>query len=142
MNRLIEHIQSGHYDAANGVLEEAMKRKLKSTLHASKKKLAARYAKLEGFAKAEISEDVSELDEARVGIVKARIRGGKIQRRKKVSLVPGMTMRGGSLVRMSVTERRKRRMGARRAKVKVRAKRSQMLRKRKISLMKRSRLGL
>lgn len=80
--------------------------------------------------------------EARVKIIKARIRGGKVQRRKRVSNVPGMTLRGGKLVRMSPTERRKRRMGARKAKIKRRAKLARALQKRKRSLQKRKRLGL
>jgi hypothetical protein len=90
-----------------------------------------------------ISESSGEkLDEARVAIIKARIRGGKIQRRKKVSLVPGMTLRGGTLTRMSPSERRRRKMGAKKAARKSKQKRSQMLRKRKLSLMKRQRLGI
>ena len=86
--------------------------------------------------------DGEKLDEARIGIVRARIRGGKIQRRKKVSLVPGMTMRGGTLTRMSPSERRRRKMGAKKGARKSKQKRSQMLRKRKLSLMKRQRLGI
>lgn len=84
---------------------------------------------------------VQKLDEARIKLVKLRIRGGKIQRRKKVSNVKGMTIRGGRLTRMTAGERRRRKMGARRAAIKARGKRSQVLRKRKMSLMKRKRLG-
>ena len=83
-----------------------------------------------------------KLDEARINIVKARVRGGVIQRRKRVSNVPGMTLRGGQLTRMSAAERRARKLGAKRAARKSRAKKSQMLRKRKMSLMKRQRLGI
>lgn len=83
-----------------------------------------------------------ELDEARVSIVKARVRGGKIQRRKKVSNVPGMTLRGGTLKRMSAAERRRRKMGARKGKLKRKAKLSRSLMKRKRSLQKRKSLGL
>lgn len=90
---------------------------------------------------AQFEEDV-ELKEARINIVKARIRGGKIQRRKRVSNVPGMTLRGGQLKRMSAAERRARKLGAKRAKLKTRGKQAQILRKRKVSLQKRQRLGL
>lgn len=83
-----------------------------------------------------------QLDEARFKIVKARIRGGKIQRRRKVSNVPGMTFRGGKLTRMSPTERRRRKMGARRGKIKRKAKMSRALMKRKRSMMKRRSMGL
>jgi hypothetical protein len=93
-------------------------------------------------AVADYMEGDDKLDEARIAIVKARIRGGKIQRRKKVSLVPGMTLRGGKLTRMSPAERRARKMGARKGARKSRQKQSQSLRKRKLSLMKRKRLGI
>ena len=87
-------------------------------------------------------EDKDSLHEARVAIVKARIRGGKIQRRKKVSNVPGFTLRGGQLTRMSAAERRRRKLGAKKAARKSRMKKTQMLRKRRMSLMKRQRLGI
>ena len=90
----------------------------------------------------EDDDDEKELDEARINIVRARVRGGKVQRRKKVSNVPGMTLRGGTLKRMSAAERRRRKMGARRGKVKRRAKLSRSLMKRKRSLQKRKSLGL
>jgi len=87
-------------------------------------------------------EEKEELDEARVNIVRARVRGGKVQRRKKVSNVPGMTLRGGTLKRMSAAERRRRKMGARKGKMKRKAKLSRSLMKRKRSLQKRKSLGL
>jgi hypothetical protein len=98
--------------------------------------------------KAEITDEMFELDEAnvqrmgRTKLIRVRIRGGKVQRRKKVSAVKGYTMRGGKLTRMSAQERRKRKMGARKAKFKRRAKMSQSLRKRRRSLMKRRAMGL
>lgn len=82
------------------------------------------------------------LEEARINIVKARIRGGQIQRRKKVSNVPGMTLRGGKLTRMSAMERRRRKLGAKKAARKVKGKMTRILMKRKRSLQKRQRLGL
>lgn len=81
------------------------------------------------------------MEKVRVKIVKLRIRGGKIQRRKKVSNVPGMTLRGNRLVRMSPTERRNRRMGQRKGKIKRKTKIQRTLQKRKRSLQKRKRLG-
>ena len=83
-----------------------------------------------------------ELDEARVKLIKARVRNGKIQRRKKVSNVPGMTLRGGRLKRMSPKERRDRRMGQKRGKIKRRAKMHMAIMKRKRSLRKRATIGL
>jgi hypothetical protein len=78
----------------------------------------------------------------RTKVVKVRIRGGKVQRRKKVSAVKGFTLRGGKLVRMSPAERIRRKMGARKAKVKRRAKLARSLIKRRRSLMKRKSMGL
>ena len=92
-----------------------------------------------GALKNRMSEET--LEEARVNVVKLRVRGGKIQRRQKVSGVPGMTFRGGKLERMSAAERRRRKLGAMKAARKSKAKKSQTLRKRKMSLMKRARLG-
>lgn len=89
-----------------------------------------------------VKEEDEQLDEARINIVKARVRGGKVQRRKKVSNVPGMTIRGGQLKRMSAAERRRRKMGARKGKMKRKAKMTRTLMKRKRSLQKRKSLGL
>jgi hypothetical protein len=89
-----------------------------------------------------LEEETEQLDEApRVGVVKLRVRGGKVERRKKVSNVPGMTLRGGKLTRMSPAERRRRKLGAVKAARKTKAKKAQIMRKRKISLQKRARLG-
>jgi len=93
-------------------------------------------------AVADYMEGEGQLDEARVNIVKARIRGGVVQRRQRVSNVPGMTIRGGQLVRMSASERRARKLGAKKAARKTKTKQTQILRKRKMSLMKRQRLGI
>lgn len=87
-------------------------------------------------------ETEEQLDEARFKIVKARVRGGKIQRRKKVATQPGFTYRGGKLTRMSPVERRRRKLGAKRGKIKRRSKMARALQKRKRSLMKRRTIGL
>jgi len=78
---------------------------------------------------------------ARIKLVKLRIRNGQVQRRKKVSNVPGFTLRSGKMTRMSPTERRNRKMGAKRGKIKRRTKMVQILRKRQRSVLKRKRLG-
>jgi hypothetical protein len=90
------------------------------------------------FAKEENSIEEDSLDEAGpTRIIRARIRNGKLQRRKKVATRPGYTIRGGKLVRMSPAERRKRKLGARKGKMKRRAKAAISNRKRAISLKKR-----
>lgn len=78
----------------------------------------------------------------RTKLIRLRVRKGKVQRRKKFSTVKGYTIRGGRVVRMSALERLHRKRGARRAKIKIRTKRNQILRKRKISLRKRRAMGL
>jgi hypothetical protein len=78
----------------------------------------------------------------RTKLVKVRVRKGKIQRRKKLSAVKGYTIRGGKLTRMMPQERRHRKLSAKRSKIKRRAKLRQALRKRKISLRKRTAMGL
>ena len=83
-----------------------------------------------------------ELAEANFKIVRAWVRGGKIQRKKKVSTRPGYTIRGGKLVRMSSSERMKRKRGARKGKSKRKAKLARSLMKRKRSMRKRQSLGV
>lgn len=162
MKHLVEKIVSKQYDDANDLLNEEMATIVRRKLNEMKKACAARMeqnthdermrrlrmdvlededmdAKLN--KQSNMQED-EQIDEARIAVVKARIRGGKIQRRKKVSNVPGMTLRGGQLVRMSPAERRARKMGAKKAARKSRQKQAQAMRKRKLSLMKRKRLGI
>ena len=88
-----------------------------------------------------------ELFEAsRWRIVRARIRNGKVQRRKKVSNIKGFTFRkkGGQtrFIRITATEKLRRRMGARRAKIKRRGKKSQIRLKMRRSLRRRRSIGL
>lgn len=94
---------------------------------------------------AEMYDVVIEGNVLRMGrtkMVKVRIRKGKIQRRKKVSAIKGYTIRGGKMTRMTPMERRHRMMGAKRSKFKRRAKLRQSLRKRRMSLRKRTAMGL
>lgn len=92
-----------------------------------------------------VREIIAEANVQRMGrmkVVRARVRGGKVQRRKKLSAVKGYTVRGGKLVRMSSAERLRRRISQRKAKIKRRAKLARALIKRKRSLRKRKSLGL
>jgi hypothetical protein len=98
--------------------------------------------------KAKMALEMFDLDEGnvqrmgRMKMVRVRIRKGKVQRRRKVSAVKGFTMRHGQMIRMSPMERRHRKMAARLSKFKRRAKLGQALRKRKMSLRRRSSMGL
>ena len=78
----------------------------------------------------------------RIKIIKIRIRNGKVQRRKKVSNVKGYRLNAGKLTRMSSTEKRNRKLGARRAKIKRRGEKSRIRIKMKRALRKRASLGL
>ena len=94
---------------------------------------------------AELYEQLDEANVLKMGrtkMIKVRVRKGKIQRRKKFSAIKGYTIRAGKLTRMSPQERRHRKMGSRRSKFKRRAKLTQTLRKRRISLRRRGALGL
>ena len=122
------------YEQLNKSANKEKSDKLKSKIKAGHDKLAG--------PKGDLPEETEQIDEARFKIVKARIRGGKVQRRKKVSTQPGMTFRGGKLIRMSPAERRKRKLGARKGKMKRRGKMAMIKRKRQMSIRKRERLGL
>ena len=92
-----------------------------------------------------VREIIAEANVQRMGrkkLIKARVRGGKVQRRKVVSGVKGYTIRGGKLTRMSSAERLRRRIAQRKGKVKRRAKMARALIKRKRSLRRRASLGL
>ena len=92
-----------------------------------------------------VREIIAEANVQRMGrkkLIKARVRGGKVQRRKVVSAVKGYTIRGGKLTRMSASERLRRRIAQRKGKVKRRAKLARALIKRKRSLRRRKSLGL
>jgi hypothetical protein len=90
-------------------------------------------------------EEVNEANVQKMGrtkLIRVRFLGGKLQRRVKKSAIPGFTIRGGKLTRMSPVERRKRKLAARRSKFKRRSKLRQALRKRQMTLRKRKAMGL
>ena len=99
-----------------------------------------------------VAEKISQLQETifeaniqkmgRTKLIRVRIRKGKVQRRIKKSAVPGYTVRGGRLIRMTPMERRHRKMAARRAKFKRKSKLRQAMRKRTVSIRKRKALGV
>jgi hypothetical protein len=145
MKDFVENIFSGKALHAKEILDERLKSLVYERLGQMKMRLVAEMYDEIGV---EVDFDVEELDEAnitrqgRTKIVRVRIRGGKVQRRKKLSAVKGYTIRGGKLTRMSSQERRHRKMAARRAKVKRRGKLRQALRKRKMSLRRRKAMGV
>lgn len=163
MSNLINSIVDRNFVEADSIVSEAVELIMAKKLEEAKKMCAAKmdeqipaFMGAEGSNAVKLRRDVLEeddieeekdldeeqIDEARIKIVKARIRGGKIQRRKKVSNVPGMTIRSGKLQRMSAAERRRRKLGARKAVRKRAPKMNRALMKRKRSLMKRKALGI
>jgi hypothetical protein len=133
---LVDCFLSGDLTEARKLIDERIKELFEEKLEIIKNRIVAEESEKLGLTEANIQKM------GRTKIVRVRIRAGKIQRRKKISSVPGYTIRGGRLVRMSAQERRHRKMGARRAKIKIRSKKNQILRKRKISLRKRKALGV
>jgi hypothetical protein len=144
---IVQAIFDRNYDHAGKILEESFINLLERKMCEAKKRVAAKMEcampslpSVEN-AKNSLSEE-DELHEGRIRVIKARMRNGKIQRRKKVSNVPGMKLIGGQLKRMTASERRARKLGAKKAARTGRGKRSQALRRRKMTLAKKSRLGI
>jgi len=133
MNDFVSKLLAGSLVEARELLEDKLDELIEERLTEEKAKMA-----LEMF-------DLDEGNVQKMGrmkLVRVRIRKGKVQRRRKVSGVKGFTLRGGKMIRMSPMERRNRKMAARRSKFKRRAKLGQALRKRKMSLRRRSSMGL
>lgn len=134
MSSFVSKLLSNNLVEARNEIEDRLKNLVAEKINQIKLRLAA-----------EMYDVVVEGNILRMGrtkMVKVRVRKGKIQRRKKVSAIKGYTIRGGKMTRMTPMERRHRKMGAKRSKFKRRAKLRQSLRKRRMSLRKRSAMGL
>lgn len=146
MRNFVEKLLSGSNINAREILEQKIRVLIDEKLNQIKVRMATEMYDEIGVEVDFVTEDI--LDEAnvqrmgRTKLIRLRIRGGKIQRRKKLSAVKGYTIRGGKMIRMSAQERRHRKMAARRSKFKRRAKLRQALRKRKLSLRRRKAMGL
>jgi hypothetical protein len=133
---LVNCFLSGNLDEARKLIDERIRELFEEKLELIKERMVAEESEKLGLTEANVQKM------GRMKLVRIRVRAGKVQRRKKLSTVKGYTIRGGKLVRMSSQERRRRKMGARKAKFKIRSKKSQILRKRKISLRKRKAMGI
>jgi hypothetical protein len=143
--KLVESIFTENFNDASENLSESFVEILKQKLAEAKKIVAAKYDVAELAEALQTDEQIDESNIVRMGrmkMIRARIRSGKVQRRVKKSAIPGMRVASGKLVRMTPTEKRKRKMGARRAKIKRHAKLARALMKRRRSLMKRKAMGL
>jgi hypothetical protein len=143
MKDFVSNLISKDMLEAKSILQSKLKEIIEKNLAIIKMRVVAEMCEeLDFDINVILDESKNVTKSGRTKIIRVRIRGGKVQRRKKVSAVKGFTIRGGKLVRMSSAERRHRKMGARRAKNKRRAKLRQALRKRRLSLRKRKTMGL
>lgn len=143
MKEIIDLIFSGDLTAAKKKLGERIDQKVDEKLLEKKIELIDEMFGEYDYELELIDEKIRNIQKmGRTKLIRIRFRAGKIQRRRKVSAVKGYTMRAGKLTRMSSQERRHRKMGARRAKFKRRAKMQQSLRKRQRSLRRRKAMGL
>jgi hypothetical protein len=133
MKDFVSKLLAGSLVEARELLEDKLDELIEERLTEEKAKMALEMFDLE-------EGNIQKM--GRMKLVRVRIRKGKVQRRRKVSGVKGFTLRGGKMIRMSPMERRNRKMAARRSKFKRRAKLGQALRKRKMSLRRRSSMGL
>ena len=129
MRDFIHSIETGDALTASNIFMEKMYSRIEEILEDTKIRLAH-----------EMFEPIDETVVQKMGRVKrvnARIRNGKLQRKKTLSTAKGYTMRGGHLTRMSAQERLHRKMAQRRSKYKRKIKMVQSLRKRRLSLIRR-----
>ena len=137
MDRFVSNILSNNVLEAKNILISRLKEIIEEKIEVVRLRVSAELD--EEF---DLLEAKNVTKQGRTKLTRVRVRGGKVQRRRKSSAVKGYTIRGGKLVRMSSAERRHRKMAARRAKFKRRAKLRQALRKRKMSLRKRRAMGI
>lgn len=144
MKEIVNLVLEGKLIEAKEKLEQFINQKIEAKLF--EKKLSLVY---EMYDELDCDLSIEELNEAknsqkagRVKVVRVRVRGGKMQTRKKFSAIKGYTIRGGKMVRMSSQEQQKRRLGAVKSRYKRRAKLQQALRKRQRSIGKRKAIGI
>ena len=135
--RLVDAILSGNLVEARELFAERINQIFEEKLHNLKLRTVA-----EDYDPDLFLPEANIMRMGRTKLIRLRIRKGKVQRRKKFSAVKGYTIRGGRMVRMSSLERLHRKRGARRAKIKIKTKRNQILRKRRMSLRKRRAMGI
>ena len=137
--RIVDALLSGNLDDARELIASRINELIEEKLNNLKLRLVAEDYDPDLFLP-ESTPNIQRM--GRVKLVRLRVRKGKVQRRKKFSTVQGYTIRGGRMVRMSPNERIHRKRGARRAKIKIRTKHNQILRKRNISLRRRKAMGI
>lgn len=141
MKEFVSKLLSNNLIEAKKQLEEKIQILVNEKLNQMKLRIASEMYNDFDVYEEELTEG-NILRMGRTKMIRVRIRKGKVQRRVKKSAVTGYTIRNGKMTRMSPMERRHRKMGAKRSKFKRRAKLRQSLRKRKMSLRRRSAMGL
>lgn len=134
MKDFVSSIFEGNLIEAQRILEDRIEQLIEEKLQLIGIKVAK-----------ELDADLNEanvLKQGRTKLIRIRIRKGKVQRRVKKSAVKGFVFRGGKLTRMTPMERRHRKLAARRAKLKRKAKMGQSIRKRFRALQKRKAMGV
>lgn len=141
VSNLVEQLIHGDLVSAKEEFQNVMMAILEQKLHERKRMIIAeQYGPQEEILDERINNNVQR--QGRTKLIRMRVRSSKIQRRKRLSAVKGYTIRHGQVTRMSQLERRHRKMGARRAKIKRRAERSRIRRNTIRSLRRRHALGL
>ena len=130
----------------NGNVLEAKEILQKKLDELADEKLTHRKAEI-ALSMFDVLDEANVVKTGRTKVIKVRFRRNAkgrivVQRRKKLSAVKVYTTRGGKLVRMSPSERRNRKLAARKSKFKRRAKLRQSIRKRTMTMRRRSSMGL
>jgi hypothetical protein len=130
----------------NGNVLEAKEILQKKLNELADEKLTHRKAEI-ALSMFDVLDEANVIKTGRTKVIKVRFRRNAkgrivVQRRKKLSAVKGYTTRGGKLIRMSPAERRNRKLAARKSKFKRRAKLRQSIRKRTMTMRRRSSMGL
>lgn len=140
MKDLVQALSQGELTKAKELLDQKFMSLVDETLEKVKSHILT-----ELYEEDDEEEQLDEANVQKIGrtkLIRTRIRGGKVQRRKKISAVKGYTLRGGKLVRMSAQEKMHRKQAARRSKFKRKAKMFTAIRKRSRSMRKRKAMGL
>ncbi len=131
-NMLLLNILEDNAIAIKEEVEELIRYKVIKKLEEAKKKIAESIQLDEG----------NILRQGRTMIIRRRIRNGKMQKNIRRPTAKGFTIRGGKLKRIPAAQQIKNRITQKKASRKRRVKLQASLRKRKISMKKRSALGL
>jgi len=137
MKNIIQNIVNKNLVSVRKSIDESMADRISIRLIDLKKGIQAEHFSLP------LDEERDLVIEAgRFKIVRARVRAGKVQRRKKVATIDGFTMRDGKVTKMSPRERQNRKISQKKARFKRRAKKHQARRSTVRAMRKRKSVGL